>query len=95
MDHECYGELKSKQASSVVGEAFSFEYIYDRAGSPTRRAMEVAAMASVGATTAPSTNPRRQSKPTKTVDAIRATATTTTVNPTKPKARRKMRRHCL
>ena len=59
-----------------------------RPGSPTRRAMEVAAMASVGATTAPSTNPRRQSKPAKTAGAIRATATT--VKPTRPKARRKM-----
>jgi len=59
-----------------------------RRGSPTRRAMEVAAIASVGATTAPSTKPRRQSKPAKTLGATSATAIT--VNPTKPKARRKM-----
>src|SRR6266436_4746974 len=50
--------------------------------------MEVAAMASVVATTAPKTKPSLQSKPGNTQRA--ASATPSTVKPTRPKARRRM-----
>jgi len=59
-----------------------------RRGSPSRLAMVVAAIASVGATTAPSTTPRRQSKPPKA--HLAQNATPSTVKATRPKAREQM-----
>jgi len=59
-----------------------------RLGRPMRLAMEVAAMASVVATTAPRTKPRRQSKPPKMCGAKMATPAT--VKPTRPKAMKRM-----
>src|SRR5450631_2448971 len=53
-----------------------------RFGIPMRLAMEVAAIASVVATTAPNTNPTRQSKPASNHEA--AAATLSTVNATSP-----------
>ena len=54
-------------------------------GSPTRAAMDVAAIASVLQTTAPSTRPSRQSKLSGSRYSL-ATATPSTVKPTSPNA---------
>jgi hypothetical protein len=59
-----------------------------RFGSPILLAIEVAAIASVGAITAPRTNPIRQSNPGNRYCA--ATATPITVKVTRPKARDSM-----
>ena len=59
-----------------------------RCGSPTRFAMEVAAIASVVATTAPRTKPSCQLKPGNTHGAVQATPRT--VNTTSPIARNEM-----
>ena len=59
-----------------------------RRGSPSRRAMLVAAIASVGATTAPRTIPSRQSNPANAERAARATPST--VNATRPNVSERM-----
>ncbi len=59
-----------------------------RFGNPIRVAIEVAAIASVGATTAPRTKPMRQSNPERNQGATRATPST--VKMTSPKARNKI-----
>ena len=59
-DYHGDGKFQRQQPSGIVDEAFAFQNVHNFL------AMEVAAMASVVATTAPSTNPRRKSKPAKT-----------------------------
>ena len=59
-----------------------------RCGSPRRLAIDVAAIASVVATTAPNTKPSRQSKPLNTHRVV--SATPSAVKPTSPNARSKM-----
>jgi len=58
------GKFQRQQTGGIVDEAFTFQNVHNfPAAGRSFLAMEVAAIASVVATTAPSTNPSRKSKP--------------------------------
>jgi len=61
-DEDRNGRFQRQQSGGVVHQALAFQDVDERRGSPIRRAIAVAAIASVVETTAPSTNPVRQSK---------------------------------